>query len=530
MTDACAPDTSPAVCARLLHAPAHLPALGELQTFLEGSTVVPLPLPDRWYTRLEVTPECAHVLSCLQRASVDGAESLAEVTGTALSWLWSPGNSEQHTLLAAEALFIHPLAQLDRLAPPGTQLSLKKQRDSSDTSTGMTAPSTSGKPLRPDLQLRSSDGLRLLFKGEDKADCLAEAVADLTRKMPPRWSPLLYGNLPYLLCYAAAGSQFQLFAISSSDTRTAVPVSRVYDMARLDSRVSMLRLAVQTHRVLQLMNALLPTHMLPVDVDAVATTRLPNGASFTRIITFEGATLTARKRVSGWTVYATAFATDLRTLKAVYTATAHARGLVHAVRGPAVDKDTYAVVLAPLGLRGVDAEPRDEAALCAAAHGVLHGLAALHAAGFVHCDLRWANVACEAGAQEQPRAYFLLDLEACRCAGAPVTPDTVLSTWPHGALDAPPPGQAGQAGEAHPRYTFASDMHCFGRMLLACAAGRGALSGPARAFMARFQAEGHEALPTAARALQDPWLRCAGPSCCAAGAAPVTSVAGGPRD
>jgi hypothetical protein len=456
----------------------------------------------------------------VQQVSVNGAISLAEIATAALRWPWSPGSSEQHTLLAVEALFISPLMQLDLLAPIEAHLSLKQQRDSADNPTGMTAPSTAGRPLRPDSQLRSSDWLRLFLKGEEQGHSLAAAVADLTRKMPPKWSPLLYGSMPYLLCYAAAGESFQLYAISHDDTRTAVPVSHVYDVTRLDHRVLMLRLAVQLHRLLQLINCVLPTHMLPVDTDDVRTHTLPGGGSFTRTLTFEGATLTARKRIAGWAAYADAFATDLDTLRHVYSSTARARGLVHAVRGPSLCGDTYAVVLSPLGLRGVDAEPRDEACLRAAAHGVLHGVAALHAAGYVHCDLRWGNVACEQSvAAPAQRRYFLLDLEACRRAGAPVAPGSALRTWSSNALEAPAPGDA--AG-APPRYTRASDMRCFGHVLRACVAARGPLSAPAAAFLARFSAERtHAELPSAAQALADPWVACAGPACLDAGAAPL---------
>jgi hypothetical protein len=509
----CKPDTSAEVCARLLHVKAPLPGLSELQAFLEGPTLAPLPLSDPWLERLRAFPEHAHALQGLEAVSINGAVALAEIATSALRWLWSPGKSEQHMMLAVESLFVNPLMQLDLLAPPGAKLSMKKQRDSADNSTGMTATNTA-KPFRPDLQVRSEDLMRLLFKGEDKAESLSDAVSDLTRKMAPTWLPLLYGDLPYLLCYAAAGESFQLFAISRHDTRTAVPVSRVYNVTQLGDRVWMLRLAVQLHRLLQLVNRHLPTHTLPVDTDEVRTHTLPNGASFTRTLTFEGATMTARKRVAGWAAYAAAFATDVDTLRQVYSSTAHARGLVHAVHGPSLRGDTYTVVLAPLGLRGADAEPTDEAGLRAAAHGVLHGLAALHAAGFVHCDLRWGNVACEPGAQ---RRYFLLDLEACRRSGAPVAPGSELNSWSSEALEPP---AVGDAAGALPRYTAASDMRCFASLLRACVAGRRPLSAPAAAFLARFEATRHSE-PTADEALADPWLACAGSACLDAGAAPL---------
>lgn len=43
------------------------------------------------------------------------------------------------------------------------------------------------------------------------------------------WSPLVYGNMEYLLCYAAAGFQFQLYAVTKN--LEAVSVSECFDMS-----------------------------------------------------------------------------------------------------------------------------------------------------------------------------------------------------------------------------------------------------------------------------------------------------------
>ena len=513
-----AADTSATTCARLLRVAGPLPTLGELPKFLEAETAVPLPAPDTLIAHLATDVAQAHVVSSLQPVSECAAFALADATAAALRWVWTAG-SEQHTLLAVEALFVNPLALFDQLAPTGVQLSFTKQRDSADCSTGMTSLSTAGKPVRPDFQLRSSDLLRLLMKGEDQSKLLAAAIADLTRKMAAEWSPLLYGEVPFLLCYAAAGSQFQLFAISRSNTSVAVPVTRAYDMTRLSDRVLMLRLAVQVHRLLQLVSSALPAHLLPVDLDDTCERTLPGGGRYTRVLSFEGASLTAKKRVVGWAAYAAAFGTDMQLLSAAYARTAHCRGVVHAARGPTLHGDTYAVALAPLGLRGRDAEPADEASLRAAAHGVLHGLAALHAAGVVHCDLRWDNVACEPAAQPAQRRYFLLDLEACRLAGAVVTPGTEVRGWSDRTLEASV--ATGEPAAVHRRYTAASDMECLGRMLRHCAGARN-LSDMGEAFLAQLAAACHSARPTAEQALQEPWISCVGAACLAAGAAPLT--------
>lgn len=240
----------------------------ELQAFLEAPLSESLPLADPRLTALQLSPQHARVAALLEDASVSGAVALSDILVSVLKWPFVQGESEQHTLLAVETLFITPLFELDSLAPPQAQLLLVKQRDSSDTSTGRTAPITNGKAMRPALQLRSSDGRRLLFKGEDKGKSLDAARADLVDKMPPSCS-LLDVNLPYLLCYAAAGESFQLFAIAQNNTRVAVPVSRVYNLQRADHRVLLLCLAVQTHRVLQMIARALPTHLLSVVVDDV---------------------------------------------------------------------------------------------------------------------------------------------------------------------------------------------------------------------------------------------------------------------
>lgn len=91
----------------------------------------------------------------------------------------------------------------------------------------------------------------------------------------------------------------------------------------------------------------------------------------------------------GWTI-------DLPELKKMYSGTAQAAGLVHALEAPTLEdtEDTYSIYLAPIGLQRGDAEPASEQAAANAVHGLLHGLAALHKAGYVHIYLRWENTAC----------------------------------------------------------------------------------------------------------------------------------------
>ena len=116
--------------------------------------------------------------------------------------------------------------------------------------------------MRPDAIIYTGKGMRTLMKGEEKrAECaitpklvrassllhlcfsrctlhldmvvadsrsLSKAVADLDDKTAA-WSSILYGSMDYVICYAAAGAEFQLYAIRKGCRAT--PISQVYDLA-----------------------------------------------------------------------------------------------------------------------------------------------------------------------------------------------------------------------------------------------------------------------------------------------------------
>ena len=99
------------------------------------------------------------------------------------------------------------------------------------------------------------------------------------------------------------------------------------------------------------------------------------------------------KVIKGWSNFQAAWFTDIELLEQVYRVTHDSAGIVHAFEGPVVNvssrskrkssmpnlaNDHYSVVMQPVGLRGADAMPQNEAQLARAAHGCLHGLQALH--------------------------------------------------------------------------------------------------------------------------------------------------------
>ena len=90
--------------------------------------------------------------------------------------------------------------------------------------------------------------------------------------------------------------------------------------------------------------------------------------------------MTVHKTIKPWSTFSKAWTIDFPELKMMYSGTAQAAGLVHAVEAPTLDdtEDTYSIYLAPIGLQRGDAKPANEQAAANAVHGLLHGLAALH--------------------------------------------------------------------------------------------------------------------------------------------------------
>ena len=89
--------------------------------------------------------------------------------------------------------------------------------------------------------------------------------------------------------------------------------------------------------------------------------------------------LTVHKTIEKWSLFSGAWGVDHAELQEVYRLTAGCAGLVHAVQGPDVSEEgTYGVFLKPVGRQRSDAKPCNEETAARAAHGLLHGLAALH--------------------------------------------------------------------------------------------------------------------------------------------------------
>ena len=105
---------------------------------------------------------------------------------------------------------------------------------------------------------------------------------------------------------------------------------------------------------------------------------------------FSASDMVARKRVKPWSLVEHTMGVKFVDIHRLYSETANAPGLVHAVAGPVLDGDRYDVSLAPLGREGQYERFNNEKAVQRMAHGLLHGLAAIHEVGLV---IMWVLIA-----------------------------------------------------------------------------------------------------------------------------------------
>ena len=221
----------------------------------------------------------------------------------------------------------------------------------------------------------------------------------------------------------------------------------------------------------------------PLDTPLVAESeslRADDNPLWVRTVTLESGRAVAVKLVRGWGAYCAELGGSLDAARIAYRCATPQGGLVVSERGPRLrlnkngTRDKYSVAGKLVGVSGAPAVPWDEDGLRAAMHGVLHGLAALHAAGVVHRDVRWANVALTSSG-----GYFLFDFETCAFAGEP--PSCRLACWDEHTLER---GAGGQL------FTRASDIRLLGLLMRNGVQDNNiALSGAGRGFLQRLLAE-----------------------------------------
>eukprot|EP00198_Chlamydomonas_reinhardtii_P009770 XP_001699107.1 predicted protein [Chlamydomonas reinhardtii] len=290
----------------------------------------------------------------------------------------------------------------------------------------------------------------LLFKGQEKAALgdLRLAVDELTSHTTEAWASGLLPTVqrPCMLAYAAAGSRIQDYAESGQPApEFAIGQSIESAGSHVSFHPGYVRKAIPQYREIH-----------------------------ERYVSFE----------------------LLEKLYERLQSPQHRHAIIKACKPPRLDADgTYVVHLAPLGTP-CTGPPDNEEELAAAVAGVLRGLAALHAEGYVHRDVRWANVIY----LPEDGRWMLIDLElagleGCDCSRSPFP----LRYWSPRTLP------------LDKKYRAASDLRMTAEQLM-CGAGSFSLSEAGvdlrdKLMRAVEEDTGGSSGLTAEQALKHPWLR-----------------------
>eukprot|EP00898_Chlorokybus_atmophyticus_P004156 jgi/Chlat1/4741/Chrsp308S08923 len=255
-----------------------------------------------------------------------------------------------------------------------------------------------------------------------------------------KWSDAYHDTVQYLLCYAAAGSDWQTCALKRGDINIH-DVTEISDMTTLNGRINVLLSAMVVYGIIQCQIKQVPKDFTPLGH------KLERSHGTT--IEYFDSFIEKRIRVQSGCTYSH-LRQELQKLRRMFTAVRDCPYVVHATSAPAIKSGCYVVHLEPVGsaLDGPVQGTRETVAT--AIKCILCGLQALHRERRGHGDLRWQNVALLTTRQY----FFLFDME--------------LSL----NLDQPPPytlrpsGWDGDTALVNGQYTAASDLFQLGRMLL----------------------------------------------------------------
>ena len=272
--------------------------------------------------------------------------------------------------------------------------SFEDSRNSFDRS-GATKPR-----LRPDYCAWVND--TLVFKAEYKAEHgdLDVAMGELTSKMTGGWNPVAMRGLPFLPCYAAGG-EFIQFAIVCPGPGTSACIQVVSDrisMMRPVGRLRIMHIAINFFRVMAWLSRRIPSGRLRLYQ------KLPRGDRGEFVIINDDH---VEKRA-----FITAPAGMYQLL-----ADGSIPNAIHVEPFVRVESGLSKLIMKPIGIMRL---PKSESELRTALDCALRALQALHGHGFVHRDIRWANLLSDGGT-----GWLLVDFESGGEAGQPV-PDGLI--------------------------------------------------------------------------------------------------------
>ena len=248
---------------------------------------------------------------------------------------------------------------------------------------------------RPDSQLH----LRILvFRGEEKQHGLPleESRKELLSKFE-KWSPVLFGDVDYVLAYASAGVELQLFAIHRASDMDPSP--RLYELGdrlylnRAQDSFKLIKYLINLTRVIEAIINHLPKG---INLDLGPYNRVESG-NYSKIEFYQDYVRKELKDVG--TVQH-----DVRLLKRIYKRRRDKKIVNTIVCMDGYPKEvtmdngqqTTVLHLQPVGCQRL---PRNAAELRRALLCVLEALASMHENKIVHRDVRWPNIIINAFGQ-----------------------------------------------------------------------------------------------------------------------------------
>ncbi|CAJ0628993.1 9302_t:CDS:1 [Entrophospora sp. SA101] len=235
----------------------------------------------------------------------------------------------------------------------------------------------------------------LIFKGEEKryVEDFDETVNELESKMKI-WNVLFYGDVPYILAYAAAGYRLGFFAINNK--KELIKISKRFRLTDPKDRLQILKCVINIYRIIATLKKFVPKYFIRLyeNIYQPHETVVQIHDSF--IV----------KTINN---YSTFINGDFDIMKALYKDTADIANLIHSCDKcgkpdlPTLFRKKYKVTLAPLGYRF---NPTEESELKTAIQTVLEVIRDMHSIGYVHRDLRWPNVL-----QQVDGKWLVIDLE-----------------------------------------------------------------------------------------------------------------------
>jgi len=294
---------------------------------------------------------------------------------------------------------------------------------------------------RPDFLLYVND--ILLFKGEEKAvkDDFNNAKDDLSKKFSTL-DPLFFGDVKFLMCYAAAGSKLGFFAIDGF-TGNLVPLTNLFDLHAPESRFMVIETIINIVRILNTMIPHLPTDVIPLGKP------LKYGKSTT--ITFDTLTVVKELPIDDLPYTKEDAKKRIQLLQSMYECAKDYSGLVQVDKLPTTyisnGRKFYKLVMKTRGRR---IPPTNEDECRVMTKDLLKGLLRLHQNSFFHRDIRMSNIL---RVSDNNCTYSLIDFEH---GGREATfgADEMLTGWDCNTLT------------GNNRYTSRSDIYQLGKLLL----------------------------------------------------------------